>query len=25
KLGTVTQYASPFEVNQLTQDGSTVG
>lgn len=25
KLGTVTQYASPFEVNKLTQDGSTVG
>lgn len=25
KLGTVTQYASPFEVSKLTQDGSTVG
>ncbi|MEZ6961669.1 flagellar hook protein FlgE [Aeromonas enteropelogenes] len=25
KLGTITQYASPFEVNKLTQDGSTVG
>ncbi|MEG0007238.1 MAG: flagellar hook protein FlgE [Aeromonas sp.] len=25
KLGTVTQYSSPFEVNKLTQDGSTVG
>lgn len=25
KFGTVTQYASPFEVNKLTQDGSTVG
>lgn len=25
KLGTVTQYASPFEVNKLIQDGSTVG
>ncbi|MCR3969657.1 flagellar hook protein FlgE [Aeromonas veronii] len=24
-LGTITQYASPFEVNKLTQDGSTVG
>ncbi|MBS4686091.1 flagellar hook protein FlgE [Aeromonas sobria] len=24
-FGTVTQYASPFEVNKLTQDGSTVG
>ncbi|WP_042012588.1 flagellar hook protein FlgE [Aeromonas fluvialis] len=24
-LGTITQYASPFEVNNLTQDGSTVG
>ncbi|MGN5140007.1 flagellar hook protein FlgE [Aeromonas sp. 164P] len=24
-LGTVTQYASPFEVNKLSQDGSTVG
>ena len=25
QLGTVTQYSSPFEVNKLTQDGSTVG
>lgn len=25
KLGTVTQYSSPFEVSKLTQDGSTVG
>ncbi|WP_429080448.1 flagellar hook protein FlgE [Aeromonas bivalvium] len=25
KFGTVTQYSSPFEVNKLTQDGSTVG
>ncbi|MGY3886344.1 flagellar hook protein FlgE [Aeromonas aquatica] len=25
KLGPVTQYSSPFEVNKLTQDGSTVG
>lgn len=25
ELGTVTQYASPFEVNKLSQDGSTVG
>lgn len=25
KLGTVTQYNSAFEVNKLTQDGSTVG
>ncbi|MGY3869198.1 flagellar hook protein FlgE [Aeromonas crassostreae] len=25
RLGTVTQYSSPFEVNKLTQDGSTVG
>ena len=25
KLNDVTQYSSPFEVNQLTQDGSTVG
>ena len=24
-LGTITQYASPFEVNKLSQDGSTVG
>ncbi|MCF5891740.1 flagellar hook protein FlgE [Aeromonas veronii] len=24
-FGTVTQYASPFEVSKLTQDGSTVG
>ncbi|CAJ1828406.1 Flagellar hook protein FlgE [Aeromonas jandaei] len=24
-FGTVTQYASPFEVNKLSQDGSTVG
>ncbi|MGH1410525.1 MAG: flagellar hook protein FlgE [Aeromonas sp.] len=25
RLGTVTQYNSPFEVNKLTQDGATVG
>ncbi|ALP42007.1 flagellar hook protein FlgE [Aeromonas schubertii] len=25
KFGTVTQFASPFEVNSLSQDGSTVG
>lgn len=25
QLGTVTQFSSPFEVNKLTQDGSTVG
>ncbi len=25
RFGSVTQYASPFEVNKLTQDGSTVG